>query len=172
MTPPESDAVAALREAAEDAHALTVRGFDARQSTCSGPFETCPSPYCSKYRAALVNPSPDLSGLRAEERFAAEQILNRPSADPDDDAAIVARAALRLDRSGTDEGLDVERLARAAERVALSLRSSMTGPGALTWTAEGATSADLPLDRLAAEYRRLSGAAPTVLPLEPREGDV
>jgi len=37
------------------------------------------------------------AGLRAAERFAANAILDQPNADPDDDAAIVARAALRLD---------------------------------------------------------------------------
>ena len=36
------------------------------------------------------------AGLRISERHAAECILNRIYADPDDDAAIVARAALRL----------------------------------------------------------------------------
>jgi hypothetical protein len=39
-------------------------------------------------------PVPD--GLREAERHAIDAILDRPSADPDDDAAVVARAALRL----------------------------------------------------------------------------
>jgi hypothetical protein len=36
------------------------------------------------------------SNLRPNERYAADNLLNRPHADPDDDANIVARAALRL----------------------------------------------------------------------------
>ncbi len=42
---------------------------------------------------------PPVSGeptLRISERHAAESILNRRYADPDDDSAVVARAALRL----------------------------------------------------------------------------
>jgi len=48
--------------------------------------------------------------LRDRERFAAEAILDRRNADPDDDAAIVARAALRLASQPTPAPLDVERL--------------------------------------------------------------
>jgi hypothetical protein len=32
-----------------------VRGLKA--STCEGPFETCPSPYCTRFRAALFQPA-------------------------------------------------------------------------------------------------------------------
>ena len=40
-----------------------------------------------------------MGDLRANERHAAETILDRPYADPDDDAAVVARAALRLSKA-------------------------------------------------------------------------
>ena len=53
---------AALDDAARDAHALAARLLT--RSTCVGDFETCPSPYCSRARAALHDattspPSPD-----------------------------------------------------------------------------------------------------------------
>lgn len=50
--------------------------------------------------AAIINAgffiSDPTTGLREAERYAAEAILDQPHADPDDDAAIVARALLRL----------------------------------------------------------------------------
>lgn len=47
-------------------------------------------------RVAAAYGSVSRKRLRANERFAAERILDRPNADPGDDAAIVARAVLRL----------------------------------------------------------------------------
>lgn len=50
--------------------------------------------------------------LTPAERHAIDAILDRPYADPDDDAAIAARAALRL---AAWAGLDVPRLAQALD---------------------------------------------------------
>ena len=78
--------------------------------------------------------------LRAAERHAANAILDRQNADPDDDAAIVARAALRLAATAERAGLE-ERTAHscydpetlAAERIAV-----LDEVRAIVATAEGA----------------------------------
>jgi hypothetical protein len=125
MTPraPASEREAALREALEDAardaHALTDR--DVKYPSCSGPFETCPSLYCSKYRAALAahpTPPPPLDAHTGEafaldvERSViphslVEQIIDatiglRPATTPSPDAGELER--LRRIEISTSDG--------------------------------------------------------------------
>lgn len=58
------------------------------------------------------SPSREPQGLRPFEQHAIDAILDRPSADPDDDAAIAARAAVRLAQAAA--------AARAESEVAIS----------------------------------------------------
>jgi hypothetical protein len=94
----------ALNEAARDAHALTVRLL--RNPVCSGPFETCPSPYCTRSRAALAEP------VQPEDR-ACEAIAGSPrcyvhqSWWPHGDE----RCRSATPPASDPVGLDVERLA-------------------------------------------------------------
>ena len=55
-------------------------------------------------RTPDVHPQARRGGLTPDERHAADAILDRPYADPDDDAAVVARAALRLAALRDTEG--------------------------------------------------------------------
>jgi hypothetical protein len=67
-------------------------------------------------------PADEGAGLRAAERHAANAILDRPNGDPDDDAAIVARAALRL---AADEGAGRLDEVREIEAVASQVHDSI-----------------------------------------------
>jgi hypothetical protein len=92
---PEPGLRTALDEAARDAHALTVRGLKA--STCEGPFETCPSPYCTRFRAALSQPAE-----AAELRAALLQAMDE--AQPDADNRGLADRVVEL-MSDSDEAM-------------------------------------------------------------------
>jgi hypothetical protein len=97
----------ALNEAARDAHALTVRLL--RNPVCSGPFETCPSPYCTRSRAALAEP---VQPETAEEQWADLRRENDLLRDMLREAEERHHAT---PPAGDPVGLDVEAAADAAE---------------------------------------------------------
>jgi diaminopimelate epimerase len=64
----------------------------------AGEMSACPNGECTSAWAAIDQTEVGRELLGPHERHAIEVILDRVTADPDDDAAIVARAALRLAR--------------------------------------------------------------------------
>ncbi len=81
-------------------------GYENPNTAKDGWWDKRVAPVRQAVLAALPQPATE-PALRPAERFAAEAILDRANADPDDDAAIVARAALRL---AAQPPAEVERL--------------------------------------------------------------